>query len=469
MQDYLEYRFGTKKSFDERNYLLGGIPYYVFLGSQRQLPFPATDLLESVDASCTESPYLSPQKHRAEMSKAVENNIPPDLRSKAYQSAIVNLSSNLPLPSTFYQNHQRRIYYNDQLSKHATFNDDYLYAFTWEDPRVDQRLLRIRSDDVVLCLTSAGDNLLEYLAEASPKRIHAVDLNPSQNHLLELKIAAYQALSYADFWKMFGEGRYPAFRQVLISKLSPYMSSHALQFWINRTDRLTSRKGFYHYGGSGHAIKLVRWLSWAFGITSDIRRLSDSKTLNEQRESWARSRRILLSRALHWAIIGTEWWVWKAAGVPPAQRQMILADHQDNPYLNPLGRTLSDTTGEAMWEYIVNTLDPVARDTLISDDNYHYLLTLRGSYSRRSVLFCLSPLLRRGLYIHSRRCHPQYLSPKAHAKLSRPDAFSGLQIHTDEINEVITQIKPGTLTIAVGSLPAAIFQLPLLPHPPFSP
>lgn len=383
-QDYLEYRFGTKKSVDERNYLLGGIPYYIFLGCQRQLPFSTTDLLERVDASCTESPYLSARQHRTEISLAAETQVPLEVRSKAYQSAIINLNSNLPLPSTFYQNHQRRIFYNDQLKKHTQFNNDYLYAFTWEDPRVDQRLLNIQDHDVVLCLTSAGDNLLEYLVSASPKRIHAVDLNPNQNHLLELKIAAFQNLPYADFWKMFGEGKYPAFRDALIRKLSPYMSSQAFQFWLKRTDRFGSKR-FYESGGSGHAIKLVRWLSWLSGISSDLGQLTRCKTLNEQREAWPKVRRILLSRLLHWAVIGTEWWVWKAAGVPPAQRQMILADHLDNPHLNPLGTHLTDATGEAMWDYIVNTLDPVARDTLISDDNYHYLLTLKGSYSRRLV------------------------------------------------------------------------------------
>ncbi|OAX77156.1 hypothetical protein ACJ72_08548, partial [Emergomyces africanus] len=45
--------------------------------------------------------------------------------------------------------------------------------------------------------------------------------------------------------------------------------------------------------------------------------------------------------------------------------------------------------------------------------------------------------------------HPEYLTPKAHVKLSAPNAFDGLRIHTDEINEVIARITPGTLTIAV--------------------
>lgn len=47
------------------------------------------------------------------------------------------------------------------------------------------------------------------------------------------------------------------------------------------------------------------------------------------------------------------------------------------------------------------------------------------------------------------RCYPGYLDAKAHAKLSRPNAFAKLRIHTDEINEVIARINPATLTIAV--------------------
>ena len=88
------------------------------------------------------------------MYQAVEKAVPVELRSKAYQCAIINLSSNIPLPSMFYQNNQRRIYYDDQLKKHTQFNNEYIYAFTWEDPRIDHRVLKIREDDVVLCVTS---------------------------------------------------------------------------------------------------------------------------------------------------------------------------------------------------------------------------------------------------------------------------------------------------------------------------
>jgi len=189
-------------------------------------------------------------KHRLDRYQAVEHSIPVELRSKAYQCAVVNLSSNLPLPSMFYQNSQRRIYYDDQLHKHTQFNNEYIYAFTWEDPRVDHRLLEIHVDDVILCVTSAGDNVLDYLYQASPRRIHAVDLNPYQNHLLELKVAALQSLPYLQVWKSFGEGRFQGFREVLLSKLSPHLSSQACQYWLSHANIFDSSHGLYETGGS---------------------------------------------------------------------------------------------------------------------------------------------------------------------------------------------------------------------------
>ena len=53
--------------------------------------------------------------------------------------------------------------------------------------------------------------------------------------------------------------------------------------------------------------------------------------------------------------------------------------------------------------------------------------------------------------ISARRCHPQYLSEKAHRKLSRSGAFDGLRIHTDELQEVIARLLPATLSHAVVS------------------
>ncbi|KAK2741925.1 hypothetical protein FQN57_005484 [Myotisia sp. PD_48] len=434
-RDYLEYRFGTVLSASDRNYLLGGIPYYIFVGCQKDTPASTSqdgnEAIEKLDASLTESPYLSPTKHRDEMTKEAQKNIP-EIRSKAYESAIINLSSNLPLPSFFYQNHHWRICYNEFLPKHTQFNNEYIYAFTWEDPQVDHRLLKIGRDDVILAITSAGDNILDYL-QARPRRIHAVDLNPNQNHLLELKTACFSTLGYQDVWKVFGEGKHPQFRELLISQLSTHMSSQAFQFWLDNSSVFTSRsgRGLYETGGSRHALKLVRHLFRIFGLTEEVKKLCAAQSINEQRQIWPHIRRILLSKPLNWAVVGTEWFAWKAAGVPAAQRNMILKDYfeRNTSSEGTDSASTSDTSGRAIWEYVVDTLDPVVEHTLIGRENYFYLLCLTGQYSKK--------------------CCPTYLTPTAHTKLSTPGAFDGLRIHTDEIQEVISRMAPETLSIAV--------------------
>ncbi|KAL4880441.1 hypothetical protein BJY04DRAFT_228542 [Aspergillus karnatakaensis] len=430
-RDYLEYRFGTVISASERNYLLGGIPYYIFIGCQKDIaPGQASrETIEKLDASFTESPYLSPANHRKEMDKAVVKSSQ-EIRSKAYESAVVNLSANLPLPAAFYQNHHYRIFYNDLLPKHTQFQNEYIYAFNWEDPRVDHRLLNIKRDDVILAITSAGDNILDYL-QKSPRRVHAVDLNPNQNHLLELKVASFSALGHRDVWKIFGEGKHPDFRNLLISRLSPHLSSQAFQYWLEHTHVFTSSsgRGLYETGGSRHAIKMCRYLFKVFGLEGQVKKLCEAQTLAEQRKIWPQIRRVLLSKPLNWAIVSTEWFAWKAAGVPRNQRNMIVDDYFKRNGLTQEMKSAKDISGKSIWEYVVDTLDPVVQETMVSNDNYFYFLCLQGQFSRK--------------------CSPAYLTPQAHVKLSSPGAFDGLRIHTDEINEVIGRITPRSLTIAV--------------------
>lgn len=385
-RDYLEYKFGTVISASERNYLLGGIPYYIFVGCPKEFASTrSSQTIEKLDASFTESPYLHPANHQNEMDKAVQKSTS-EVRSKAYESAVINLSANLPLPCSFYQNHHYRIHYNDMLPKHTQFQNEYIYAFTWEDPRVDHRLLNIGSDDVILAITSAGDNILDYL-QKNPRRVHAVDLNPNQNHLLELKVASYSALGHRDMWKIFGEGKHPQFRELLISKLSPHLSSQAFQYWLEHTHVFTSTSGYglYETGGSRHAIRMARWLFNIFGLQGEVTKMCEAQSLEEQRVIWPRIRRVLLSKPLNWAIVSTEWFAWKAAGVPRNQRNMIVDDFFRRNGLTSDMKQGKDISGQSIWEYVVNTLDPVVKDTMISNDNYFYYLCVQGKFSRRSV------------------------------------------------------------------------------------
>lgn len=255
-------------------------------------------------------------------------------------------------------------------------------------------------------------------------------------------------------WKLFGEGTHVSFRELLITKLSPHMSSLAFQYWLHNGPKTFSGKGLYYTGGSRHALNLAQWLFRLVGLSATADRMCNAQTMNEQRELWSKHiRRVLLSRLLGWTVISNKQWLWKALGVPSAQREMIEQDYKrhdedghvianDEPTnaqeakeaaTSATGKPLADVSyygsGRAIWEYAVNTLDPVVNHTLVADDNHYYHVCLQGRYSRRS--------------------HPDYLTPRAHAKLSRPGAFAGLRIHTDEVNEVVERMTPGTLTIAV--------------------
>jgi betaine lipid synthase len=283
--------------------------------------------------------------------------------------------------------------------------------------------------------------------------------------LLELKVASFTALEYSDVWKMFGDGRHPNFRELLITKLSPHLSSYAFQYWLQHGEAaFGNRKGLYNTGGSRHALQLSQWLFKVVGLQKHVERFCQSETMNEQREIWHKSlRKVLLSRLLAWTVIGNKAWLWKALGVPAAQREMIEQDYlrqtregdtvepptssphengaisaaaltngSGSPASSPssLGEVATFGSGKAIWEYAVNTLDPVATSTSVSEDNHYYLLCLLGHYTRR--------------------CHPTYLTPRSHMKLSKPDAFNGrLSIHTDELQEVLERMAPATLTIAV--------------------
>jgi betaine lipid synthase len=432
-RDYLEYKYGTLLNMNCRNVALGRIPYYIWVGCHKKPFSPSSlphEIIERIDALATESPYLYPANQGDALSRAIERSAP-EIRSKAFLTAVQNLSANLPLPAFFYQNHHWRIYYDDQLQKHKQFNDEYIYAFTWEDTRTDERLLKLGPDDKVIAITSAGDNVLSYLMQ-SPARVHAVDLNPTQNHLLELKAASYSALPYEDFWKIFGDGKHPNFRELLISKLSPHLSSRAFQYWLKNVHVFQNSGGYglYDTGGSRHAIRVFRWVARLFGLRSSVKQVLESKTLNEQREVWRYSiRPALLSKLVCNLVVAQESFLWAALGVPKNQLAMIENDHAQSDLVKGPKPTAKNTRSHAIWHYMVNTLDPVAEETHIAEDNPYYYVCMAGQFSPK--------------------CHPDYLSPKAHEKLSRPNALDGLRIHTDELEEVISRITPGTLTVAV--------------------
>jgi S-adenosylmethionine-diacylglycerol 3-amino-3-carboxypropyl transferase len=78
-----------------------------------------------------------------------------------------------------------------------------IYNTCWEDPRCDRALLELDADSRVVTITSAGCNALDYALD-KPAEINCIDMNPRQNALLELKIAAIQHTDAHNLFQLFG-------------------------------------------------------------------------------------------------------------------------------------------------------------------------------------------------------------------------------------------------------------------------
>lgn len=414
-RDYLEYKLGTVKSLNFRNKALGGIPYYVFVGTDKDY---SSDITTRINAVATESPYLAPVSPHAS-SQNLQNEsekqlVATEIQSKGYQAAIINMERNCPYPSFFYQREIWRIYYDFDLPKYNQFAGQYIYAFTWEDPREDIKILDVKPTDTMLAITSAGDNILAYAAmDKAPRRIHGVDLNPHQNHLMELKLASMRALSFDDVWKIFGEGKHENFMELLSKKLSPHMSSHALQYWMRvgkKTFDPKTGKGLYDTGSTRWALRIARWVFKLAGVESDVVELCESKTLEEQLRIWKeRVRPALFSPIVTRILVANPVFLWKALGVPLNQASMIDG---------------------GILRYIIDTIEPLLSRSLISTDNYFYYLCLMGRYSRENC--------------------PDYITRTGYNNLAkRKGALDGIRLHTDTINDVVERIRPGSVNHAI--------------------
>src|ERR671929_883470 len=71
------------------------------------------------------------------------------------------------------------------------------YGQCWEDADILLAGLDIQPGDACLSIASAGDNTLAMLSR-SPQRVIALDLSPAQLACLELRVAAYRALTHPE-------------------------------------------------------------------------------------------------------------------------------------------------------------------------------------------------------------------------------------------------------------------------------
>jgi len=172
----------------------------------------------------------------------------------------------------------------DQRVFEAIYAQALVYNACWEDPAVDRLALSIGSDDTMLVITSAGCNVLDY-ALTGPRRIHAVDANPRQSALLELKLAGIRRLDFEDFFAVFGNGYHPRFSELYGGVLRGEVSESARTFWDSRVDWFGNpRRGFYYHGLSGIVARAFRaYLRVRPRLAASIAELFDSRSLDDQR------------------------------------------------------------------------------------------------------------------------------------------------------------------------------------------
>jgi S-adenosylmethionine-diacylglycerol 3-amino-3-carboxypropyl transferase len=115
------------------------------------------------------------------------------------------------------------------------------YGQVWEDADVLLAALDVRPGDVCLSIASAGDNALALLGR-SPSRVIAIDRSEAQLFCLELRVAAFRALSHPQLLELFGS-RPSADRAALYRTCRRLLSRGARDFWDARPDDITRGMG----------------------------------------------------------------------------------------------------------------------------------------------------------------------------------------------------------------------------------
>jgi len=123
---------------------------------------------------------------------------------------------------------------NKQL---ANINHNFIrYANCWEDADVLLKGLAIETGDRVLSIGSAGDNSFSLLLHA-PELVVAVDINPIQLQLIQLKKAAMQALDHSAFLQFLGF-RDCTDRLDLFQKVKNHLSPTEYTFWKSHPTKI---------------------------------------------------------------------------------------------------------------------------------------------------------------------------------------------------------------------------------------
>lgn len=234
----------------------------------------------------------------------------------------------------------------------------------------------------MLVITSAGCNVLDYALQG-PRVIHAVDANPRQTALLELKLAGIRRLAHGDFFQLFGIGSHREFGAIYFDLLRAELSPFAQSWWDRNqrwfTQREYSQGSFFYRGLSGTVAQAFRrYLALRPALRDSIEALFAAPTLDAQRELYdARVKPYVWSRLINWTL--SRQVTMSMLGVPHPQRKEVQAQHAGG-----------------VAGFVRDSLEYVLRELPLSS-NYFYSVYVRGGYTAD--------------------CCPEYLKPANFAAL----------------------------------------------------
>lgn len=238
-----------------------------------------------------------------------------------------------------------------------------VYSTCWEDPHLDRLALNLTPEGTLLAITSAGCNVLEYALDR-PRHIYAVDMNPRQNALLELKIAGIRSLEFPDFFQLFGQGHLPGFSAIYQEKLRPQLSSSSQAYWDRNGKRFfCSDYPLFFRGTTGIVARALNYyIDHIAKIREAICSLINSKTLDEQQEIYDRNLEAAFWQDSLRCLINSDIFLW-FLGVPYQQRQQLERYYQ-----------------QGVAGFVEQCCKSVFRD-LPMQNNYFWRVFLEGQYS----------------------------------------------------------------------------------------
>ena len=276
----------------------------------------------------------------------------------------------------------------------AVHRNNLVYNTCWEDPRLDRVALDFKSDDNVLVITSAGCNALDY-SLTDPSHVYAVDMNPRQNALLELKKSAIKNLDYDQFFQMFGDGRLPGAANIYKQKLRDSLDSWSQGFWDRKIKWFDNRRRtFYFRGTSGTFARMLKmYTDRMIKVRPYLEEMLETDSLETQREIYEKHlKKKFWSGVMKFAMNRDT--TMSMLGVPKAQRRQIETQYQGG-----------------LVKFVQDCMEGVFAELPLKD-NYFWRVYMNGQYSRD--------------------CCPEYLKESNFERLKN-ECVDRVTTHTDSV------------------------------------